>query len=959
MVFKCCVPNCRGNYKVDGTKVSVFGFPKDEELRKKWLAAIPRDFEVTKNSKVREMQFKENDIRKAVEFVCEKTGKKTVVPYEQPRLTKEAIPSIFPGCPEYMTKNEPIREEPEAKRKRIEMCQLESVLAESLELYEQHNVKFKVDTLIELIEKSSLVDLNGVFNPVSIENSFSFVKIKFVDQVPTYITVIVDQNLSLSVFIDNVKIKKLHDLTFPLIISNVQQISNVLCYLNKSNDLKFDNIPNLINSITVQLTELENLSSDNQKLGINFLKEQLSLLFTQKNQNRYSTDFLIFSSLFLSISPHAYNFLRSSGYVILPHHSTIKKLIMSYDISPKNESTEENFLSYIKQKFDYLTDADKTVTVMIDEVHLKPFFDFKGGDILGASYNSIEAANSAYVYMVQSVESSFKDVVAIMPVKTVNADALYEFIKKTLIGLETIGFHTFCVISDNNSINRKAMSKFSTPPKVQVEYPHPFDSSRKLFFIIDSVHIIKCVRNNWLNQKNYNSCMFYPEFQVDVTNDIDTNDNVKNVPLKTASFQALRKLHEFERSNLVKYAPTLITKSLFPSNIERQNVKLALNIFNRQLIGAINSLKEKCNILDLISTAEYIEIFVNWWDIMNVRTVTKGFHKRNEYQKPLRLNDFSFRYLSAFLEWLSLWGKAISDTGRLTSETHLALSLTTQGIQKICRYCTEELGLKFILAGKFQTDSLEARFGKYRQLAGGQYDISITQLYESEMKLRLQSTLPLILKSNVFGYVKIDLNNIENESEFLNSNLLCNNKFEINVTEEDLLQSNRIMPVIVYLAGYAVHSTLKFLKNCPFCKLLTRDEEILFHENNILIHHQDRGGLKYPVEEVITIGLYSYVIISKLLTEFEENFLKVHNQRIISLNIIKAVLNDEEKHLNFDYCDNEHSSDVVIHCIVKKFVNILLNNYCKLKNDSICYASHSKAKERKLKTLMKSTKNLS
>lgn len=66
--------------------------------------------------------------------------------------------------------------------------------------------------------------------------------------------------------------------------------------------------------------------------------------------------------------------------------------------------------------------------------------------------------------------------------------------------------------------------------------------------------------------------------------------------------------------------------------------------------------------------------------------------------------------------------------------------------------------MEFILAGKFQTDSLEARFGKYRQLAGGQYDISITQLYETEMKLRLQSTLPLILKSNALGNLTIDLN---------------------------------------------------------------------------------------------------------------------------------------------------------------------------------------------------------
>lgn len=52
MVYKCIVPKCRGNYKKNGQKVSTFGFPKNEELRKKWISSIPRDCNITKNSRV-------------------------------------------------------------------------------------------------------------------------------------------------------------------------------------------------------------------------------------------------------------------------------------------------------------------------------------------------------------------------------------------------------------------------------------------------------------------------------------------------------------------------------------------------------------------------------------------------------------------------------------------------------------------------------------------------------------------------------------------------------------------------------------------------------------------------------------------------------------------------------------------------------------------------------------------
>lgn len=52
MVFKCCVPNCKGNYDAEN-KVSVFSFPKDDFLRTAWLHAIPRkDFVWTKNLRV-------------------------------------------------------------------------------------------------------------------------------------------------------------------------------------------------------------------------------------------------------------------------------------------------------------------------------------------------------------------------------------------------------------------------------------------------------------------------------------------------------------------------------------------------------------------------------------------------------------------------------------------------------------------------------------------------------------------------------------------------------------------------------------------------------------------------------------------------------------------------------------------------------------------------------------------
>lgn len=97
---------------------------------------------------------------------------------------------------------------------------------------------------------------------------------------------------------------------------------------------------------------------------------------------------------------------------------------------------------------------------MIDEIHIKPYMDYKGGNIIGNAYNSSECANRAHVFMVNSLLSDYKDVVHILPVKTLNNNCLFQYIKNIIIELENIGYKVLAVVSDNNSINKKAMSYF-------------------------------------------------------------------------------------------------------------------------------------------------------------------------------------------------------------------------------------------------------------------------------------------------------------------------------------------------------------------------------------------------------------------------------------------------------------------------------------------------------------------
>ena len=143
-------------------------------------------------------------------------------------------------------------------------------------------------------------------------------------------------------------------------------------------------------------------------------------------------------------------------------------------------------------------------------------------------------------------------------------------------------------------------------------------------------------------------------------------------------------------------------------------------------------------------------------------------------------------FLHSFSHWLSKWETENSSSGRLTKETFGALKHTTHALLEIADYCIDELGAEYVLLGKFQTDSLEARFGQYRQIAGGKYDVSLRQVYECEKKLRLLSVLKL-------NDVDIFLSNFEfnwdqNETEIPSPS----SPTLVSVTEEDINSSRRV-----------------------------------------------------------------------------------------------------------------------------------------------------------------------
>ena len=98
-----------------------------------------------------------------------------------------------------------------------------------------------------------------------------------------------------------------------------------------------------------------------------------------------------------------------------------------------------------------------------------------------------------------------------------------------------------------------------------------------------------------------------------------------------------------------------------------------------------------------------------------------------------------------FYDWLCAWEQLQLQPrhGCLSKETMFALKQTVLAAKLLLQYLLCDLHRQYVLLGKFQTDDLEFRFGQYRQMLGTNYNISVTEVMESEKKLRILSVVKL------------------------------------------------------------------------------------------------------------------------------------------------------------------------------------------------------------------------
>lgn len=576
---------------------------------------------------------------------------------------------------------------------------------------------------------------------------------------------------------------------------------------------------------------------------------------------------------------------------------------------------------------------------MLDEIHLKHQLSYKGGKLEGAAVNcSLAEANTAQVFMILSLLSKNKDVVAIVPVRNLTGQLLHELCRKMLLMLHNVGFTVVCLFSDNNRVNRSAFTMMGGGI-LQVSIQHPHNLAERLFFLFDTVHLFKCVRNNWINQKDQEKTFLFPQPEEGCAE-----------PMK-ASFSLLRRLHSEEKSSTLKLAPGLNLKALFPTNTEKQNVNFMLkddrNVQALQHYGSIWN-------VDTQGTCRLILLVWRLWNILNTKHPSKHIRLRNEDCKPIgSMTNAGMVFIQQIVQWLKRWQgmKQKPREGSLSVETMTALQHTLVGLQDITRYLLEEKGFSYVLLGKFQTDHLEFRFSQYRQLCGSNYHVSVQQILEGEKKLKLVSVLKLVSASQ--GTLSIKSFTAPLTEAAADQNMAADHTQQFEGLSGDAVESVQVtdeqQKALVFVAGYAASKVVKKIQ-CPECQgQLCLNKQLQVEVTNdcyTYLSALDRGGLTWPSDQAVDILTTVYKMFQLLIgsKETEEKFLQCGNQRKVLTDLAVRKLAELQLNNKCESCGTV-VFELVRQC-VKPAVNILLNNYSKNFSDKATSCNNS----RKLQT---------
>ena len=337
--------------------------------------------------------------------------------------------------------------------------------------------------------------------------------------------------------------------------------------------------------------------------------------------------------------------------------------------------------------------------------------------------------------------------------------------------------------------------------------------------------------------------------------------------------------------------------------------------------------------------------------------------KRDPQREPITPENLTEKtsFLRAFVDWLSLWEEATSGSkSGLSKETFGCAKQSSAALAALSEQLITHDNFDYFLSGKAQSDKIERRFGKSRQMSGGNLYASVRQFLESDRTLRIKNLAKLNLSLSEIRELFLDSNQeqlekIEDVAEQIFQGLDSENTIEVSPNLPEAEKN-----IFFYVSGRFARSLCQNTK-CSFCKellvsknsdksfsVVSDSEDTNYPGSSDFLNQVNRGGLTVPSELSFLTCVQAREFYKKIMSDSKLKDLlhspNVSAQKVFQSAFLTFLDCSEETRFLFliQTCQNDHAFRNITEKFAGKIFNLFSKNFSSVVNSEIHSKRHRK-----------------
>lgn len=613
-----------------------------------------------------------------------------------------------------------------------------------------------------------------------------------------------------------------------------------------------------------------------QKLGGNmakFIEVQLKLCKTSEKGSRYPDYFKQFAlTVYFLGGASVYKFLKNTFR--LPSITTLNRITQKWNLFP---GMNEFIYEIISLKVKGLSEDAKDCIICADEMSIKTnlFYTRNKDKIIGfhqtTGKNFYKPANHALTIMARGITKKWKQPVCYFFVNnSCPEEDLKLIIFNTISNLTRIGLRVRALVTDQGA----NFLKFARKLNINAENNSFSVENKKIYYIFDTPHLLKSIRNNVLQNK------------------IKIKEGV--IDRKYLDY-----ILESDKGKSFKAVPKLTYKHLHPTPFQKMKVSLAAQVLSNTVSTTmLTHISHGRLPQSAYATALFIGDVDKLFDTLN-----SSHFSSKEYNRPFMNSEKQRKFLIKMLDMFSEMKVYNNNKEDITSKVKFIEGwiITINSVINLF----EDLNTKFLLTKRINQDCLENFFGSIRQKSGNNFNPTPIQFIYSFKKIFCLNYLTHTEGSNCIEdvdyiltyYKESEINLFNNVTEHTKTPEVFNEILSINPE----LYANMDIPeknALNWVAGYFFKKCLDE-HTCQECIMYAQKDYL--DEGSILAYfrayestdYNIYGHLKMPRDDFC-----SY--IKKLDDKFCELFPKLSLEN----NVGQSIKNELEKIHFSPPCEN-------------------------------------------------------